>query len=335
MFVNSPFYRIKAILIRKKVPASGDLNESLDRVFNALDNENKEIRPGGSNGEPGGLVLLKSLPTIIVPDLHARIGYLEALLAWTPPGKTFTVYQGLLLGELQVVCVGDGFHAEARGINRWKKAFEEFSTDFKKHRAMDNEMTESLGVMMLVMELKAAFPKYFHFLKGNHENVANEDSPDNRPFRKFVYEGAMVTSWFEKFMREETFKKYYEFEKKLPVFAVGNHFCVTHSEPRKHYKKKELIEAMINREVIFDLTWTANDEAEKNSVEKYLEEYFPGDPKSIMFGGHRPVDGCFNARANGRYLQIHNPGRYVAAYIQDMADFSAERDILILPEKGE
>ena len=136
-------------------------------------------------------------------------------------------------------------------------------------------------------------------------------------------------------MSEETFKKYYEFEKRLPVFAVGNHFCVTHSEPRKHYKKKELIEAMINREVIFDLTWTANDEAEKNSVEKYLEEYFPGDPKSVMFGGHRPVDGCFNARAKGRYLQIHNPGSYVAAYIQDMADFSAERDILILPKKGE
>ena len=320
--------------MRKKVTGSGDLNESLDRVFYALNNEVKDIRPPGSDGQPGGLVLLKSLPTIVVPDLHARIGYLEALLAWTPPGKTFTVYQGLSSGELQVVCVGDGFHAESRGILRWQTAFEEFSSDFKKHKAMDEEMRESISVMLIIMELKSAFPCNFHFLKGNHENIANENSSDNRSFRKFVYEGAMVTSWFRKFMGEETFIKYYDFEKKLPVFAVGNRFCVTHSEPRKHYWKHELIEAMTRRQIVFDLTWTANGEAEVDSVNEYLEEYFPDDLQAVMFGGHRPVAGCFNVRANGRYLQIHNPGRYIAAYIRDMSDFSTERDILILPEKG-
>ena len=171
-------------------------------------------------------------------------------------------------------------------------------------------------------------------MKGNHENIANEDSADNRPFGKFVYEGAMVTSWFLKFMKEDTFNKYYEFEKKLPVFAVGDRFCVTHSEPRKHHRRQELIEAMNKREIVFDLTWTANGEAETNSVNEYLEEYFPGDIQARMFGGHRPVDGCFNTRARGQYLQIHNPGRYIAAYIRDMSDFSTERDILILPNKG-
>ena len=334
MFVSSPFYRIKAITERRKLPVPGDLNESLERASYALDTESMDIRPQGSDGEPGGLVLLRSLPTIIVPDLHARIGYLKALLSWSPPGENFTVYQGISLGTLQVVCVGDGFHAEVRGIQRWQRAFEEFSLDFKKHKAMDEEMRESLGVMMIVMELKSAFPGYFHFLKGNHENIANENSLDNRSFRKFVYEGAMVTSWFHKFMEEETFIKYYNFEKKLPVFAVGNRFCVTHAEPRKHHRKHELIEAMIHREIVFDLTWTANGEAEVNSVTGYLEEYFPDDLQAVMFGGHRPVAGCFNVRARGRYLQIHNPGRYIAAYVRDMSDFSTERDILILPEKG-
>ena len=320
--------------MQKKVTDSRDLNESLERAFYALNNEVTDIRPAGSDGKPGGLVLLRSLPTIVVPDLHARIGYLEALLAWTPPGSKFTVYQGLSSGDLQVVCVGDGFHAESRGIIRWKKAFEEFSGDYKKHKAMDEEMMESLGVMMIVMELKSAFPRNFHFLKGNHENIANENSLDNRAFRKFVYEGAMVTSWFHKYMGEDTFQKYYEFEKKLPVFAVGDRFCVTHSEPRRHYRKSELIEAMINRKIVFDLTWTANGEAESNSVTEYLEEYFPGDFQAVMFGGHRPVPGYYNSRAGGRYLQIHNPGRFIAAYISDMSDFSTERDILILPEKG-
>jgi hypothetical protein len=334
MFVRSPFYIIKSIMERRKIPVARDLMESLERALHALKNEDTEIRPAGSNGDPGGLILLRSLPTIIVPDLHARIGYLKALLSWIPPGENYTVYQGLSLGKLQVVCVGDGFHSEARGIQRWNAALKEFSADYRKHKAMDEEMSESLGVMMIVMELKSAFPGYFHFLKGNHENIANENSLDNRSFMKFVYEGAMVTSWFHKFMGEETFQEYYEFEKKLPVFAAGNRFCVVHSEPRMHYGKDELIEAMIQREIVFDLTWTANGEAGTNSVNEYLEEYFPGDLHARMFGGHRPVADCFNARAGGKYLQIHNPGRYIAAYIRDMSDFSTERDILILPEKG-
>ncbi len=320
--------------MRKKVTVSRDLNESLERAFYALNNEAGDIRPAGSDGQPGGLVLLRSLPTIVVPDLHARVGYLEALLDWIPPGNTHTVYQGLSAGELQVVCVGDGFHAEARGIQRWLTALEEFLGDYRKHKAMDKEMSESLGVMMIVMELKSSFPGYFHFLKGNHENIANENSLDNRSFRKFVYEGAMVTDWFRKFMGEETFDKYYEFEKKLPVFAVGNRFCVTHAEPRRHHSKHELIEAMIHREIVFDLTWTANGEAEIDSVDRYLDEYFPGDQQARIFGGHRPVAGCFNTRAGGKYLQIHNPDKYIAVYIRDMSDFSTMRDILILPEKG-
>jgi hypothetical protein len=125
------------------------------------------------------------------------------------------------------------------------------------------------------------------------------------------------------------------FEKKLPVFAVGDRFCVTHAEPRKHYKKNELIDAMIHREVVFDLTWTANDEAEENSVIKYLEEYFPGDNQSLMFGGHRPVPKFYKTRAFGRYLQIHNPDQYIAVYMNNILEFSTEKNILILPKKGE
>lgn len=103
-------------------------------------------------------------------------------------------YWGLSSGKLQVVCVGDGFHSESRAILRWKKALGEYTMDFIEHRAIDEEMSESLGVIIMVMKLKTAFPYFFHFLKGNHENIANENSADNRSFRKFVYEGAMVTT---------------------------------------------------------------------------------------------------------------------------------------------
>ena len=278
--------------------------------------------------------MLSSLPTIILSDLHARVGYLESLLLWKPPDMEYTVYHGISSGKLQVVCVGDGFHSEARAISRWRKAFEEYTMDFKKHRAMDEEMRESLGVMLMVMKLKIAFSEYFHFLKGNHENIANENSLDNRSFRKFVYEGAMVTSWFTKFMGEKIFKKYYIFEKRLPVFAVGNKFCITHAEPRIYHSKYELINSMIQREIIFDLTWTANGEAEDGSVKCYLNEYFTNNSEARMFGGHRPIPGHYLLKAEGKYIQIHNPSTYNVVYIQNMTDFSLDKNILSLPVKG-
>jgi Calcineurin-like phosphoesterase len=333
MYKQSPFRRIENILGIRNVPDSEDLEKSLNRAIPSLLEENSEIRPLGSDEKPGGLIVLKHIPTIIVPDLHGRIDYLRALLLWRPPGSGYNVYQELSMGKLQVICVGDGFHSEARGLLRWKDALKEFTGEFKKHRAMDEEMKESLGVMMVVMELKSAFPDFFHFLKGNHENVLNEDSLENRPFRKFVFEGAMVKLWFEKFINNKTFKKYYQFEKLLPVFAIGNRFCVSHAEPRKYYSREKLIEAEIDREIIFDFTWTANDEAEKSSVLKYLDEYFPGDSMSLMFGGHRPVKDKYLTRADGRYLQIHNPDEFIAVYIQNMSEFSKERNILILPNR--
>ena len=318
----------------KRLPGRRSLGNTLNSVITVLKTESMRYRPPGSDGKPGGLIMLPSLPTIIVSDLHARVDYLKSLLLWRPPGMDYTVYQGLSSKRLQIVCVGDGFHAESRAIARWRRAFEEYSMDFRRHRAMDEEMKESIGVMMMVMRLKTAFPESFHFLKGNHENIANENSADNRSFRKFVYEGAMVTAWFKKFMGDKLFNKYYEFEKKLPVFAVGNSFCITHAEPRVYHPKNDLIDAMIHREIIFDLTWTANGESEEGSVRRYLNEYFPHNPEARMFGGHRPVSENYWLRAEGKYIQIHNPAIYNIVYIRDMAEFSVDRDIFSLSEKG-
>ncbi len=315
-------------------PDSREIGISLKKVLYALKNESPSIRPPGSNGEPGGLLLLKFQTTIIVPDLHARTGFLESLLSWKPPFSTLPVFEALEKGRIQIVCVGDGFHSETRAVKRWRTAFEEYRGGFRKHKAMDDEMRESLGVMMMVMELKASFPDSFHFLKGNHENVANENSEDNRSFGKFVYEGAMVASWFHRFIPEDIFRNYYEFEKRLPGFAVGNGFCVTHAEPRRYHSRQELIDALIKREILYDLTWTPNGGAEEGSVAAYLEDYFPLNSAARMFGGHRTVPGRYRTRAEGKFIQIHNPDRYNVVFITDMEKFSPDKNIIILPRKG-
>lgn len=323
--------RIHAIARRQSLPKLKDLKAALAQALVALEGEDPEIRPPDAMGNPGGLILLKPIPTIIIPDLHARTAYFPALLEWIPPKFSLPVKNLLEAGQLQVVCLGDGFHSESRRWERWTAAFNEYSGSYRKHKAMDGEMNDSLGLMEQVMELKTCFPGHFHFLKGNHENVANEFSAENRPFCKFVSEGAMVADWFNKFMSRRIFQDYYRFEKSLPAFAVGDRFCAAHAEPRRHHPREDLIEASLNRKIIYDLTWTANDEAEAGSVAAYLEEYFPGDSRALMFGGHRPVRGHFNRRAEGRFIQIHNPDLFIAAIVCGMENFSPETNIHVVP----
>ena len=329
-------------LLSKILPITGEgclpgkklIGNVLNDVIDVLKPESIHHRPRGTNGNPGGLIKLQSLPTIIVSDLHARVGYLKSVLLWKPPDMKYNVYWGLSSGKLRVVCVGDGFHSESRVISRWKKALGEYTMDFIEHKAMDEEMSESLGVIIMMMKLKTTFPHFFHFLKGNHENIANENSADNRSFRKFVYEGVMVTAWFKEFMGKRLFERYYKFEKMLPVFAIGDRFCVTHAEPKTHYSEKDIVNALVNREIIFNLTWTDNGQAEIGSVVRYLYDFFPDNQEARMFGGHRPIPISQNylSRAGGKYIQIHNPSWYNIVYVRDMKDFLIYRDIFsILP----
>lgn len=49
----------------------------IERSNIVLLNEAEEIRPRDSSGLPGGLIFLKrDIPTVIVPDLHARMNFL-------------------------------------------------------------------------------------------------------------------------------------------------------------------------------------------------------------------------------------------------------------------
>ncbi len=179
--------RLFEIYNRNKIPELDDFLIKVRKVSKILDSEDKTYRPQSSDGHPGGLIKLRPIPTIIVPDLHARMDFFLHIMFFNLQTGG-TVLQGLSDGTVQVVCVGDGFHAEARAINRWRKALEEYETAYNKHRSMDEEMHESLGLMEMVMELKSEFPSFFHFLKGNHENIANEVGGGNYTFRKFVYE---------------------------------------------------------------------------------------------------------------------------------------------------
>ena len=306
--------------------------ELLERVYAVLSAEDPDLRPFCSEGLPGGLVDLKpKIPTIIVPDIHARIDFLLSILLSSTIGEESNL-QMLASDRLQIVCVGDGFHAEARAVDRWAAAYEEYRGDYRVHTAMDEEMRESLGVMEMVMEVKCGFPSNFHFLKGNHENIRNEHGNGNYAFRKFTHEGEMVAYYMEMFYDEAFIASYERLEKNLPLLAVGNGFLVSHAEPQSFFDREDVIEYRERPEVTYGLTWTANGEAEQDSVARMLAHYL-GDPLQddlYYFGGHRPVSGLYNLRADGRYVQIHNPDRFVIALVHPDRPMQPDRDIFEL-----
>ncbi|UCG00208.1 MAG: metallophosphoesterase [Spirochaetaceae bacterium] len=321
--------KLRRIYGRTGPPESTELQEEILAAVQVLDSEAEEIRPRDREDRPGGLLYLDpEIPTVVVPDLHARMELVLAVLS-SKDEQGVAAVDRLAAGRLQLLCLGDGFHAEGRAAVRWQAALEEFKGGYRKHIHMDEEMRESLGVMEMVMALKRQFPNHFHFLKGNHENIANEQGGGNYPFLKFANEGLMVRIYMEHFYGEEILNSYAEFEKSFPILAVGGNFLASHAEPAWFIPKHELIEYRRLPQVVYGLTWTDNGEAEPGSVQQMLEHYL--GPEAAMaayhFGGHRPVHGSYNLRSDERYVQIHDPDRYVVAVLPAGGQIDLDRDI--------
>ena len=303
----------------------------------ALEELSPHFRPRDTDGDPGGLVQLRpEVPTIVVPDIHARADLVVSVLGFRSArhGIDVPLIDALAEGRAQLVFVGDYVHAEARARERWRQAFQEFQTGYSRRAAMDEEMAESLGTLQTVALLFAALPQGVIGLKGNHENIANEDVEGNMPFGKFVYEGAMVAEYMNRFYAGRPFETVYRFEKSLPLLAVGSSFIVGHAEPARFVGRDELINGMGDPDVVSSLTWTANDEAESGSVAQMLEHYLPhaDSSASVYLGGHRPVTGLFTTRAMGKYVQIHNPDLFVAAALSAGRPFDPARDVVEIPD---
>ncbi|MBN1647364.1 MAG: metallophosphoesterase [Spirochaetales bacterium] len=332
--------RLKARIIdvfqKRNVPPGPEYIKVIEEANQVLASENNTIRPKDKKRLPGGIVFLKTdLPTVIVPDLHARVRFLVNLLSFTDSAGT-SVLQKLAFNQIQVVCLGDGFHSEYGTRERWKAAYNEFCEKYHSRKHMDREMGNSMRLMEIVMLVKSAFPDNFHFLKGNHENIMNERDNGNHAFRKFAWESLMVYEYLKKFYDQKLLDEFSRFEKNLPLLAVGSHFLISHAEPKQYYKKEDITNFREHPEIIEGLTWTADDVAAKNSVDRMLKNFLPADGNisgKYYFGGHRSIRSLYNIRANGKFVQIHNPARYVIALIQPGREIDLEQDIMELDNK--
>ena len=335
--------KIHSYSLHEKLPSAQKISSLAKNAVSILRSENVSYRPAVTLQDekiPGGLLDFrgkKKIPCIVVPDIHARADFIFNILNFILPQKKsglendIRIADALNKNEVRVVLVGDLLHSESPHYERWLLAYDEFLLGDFDGKAMKGEMREGLAAQMAVMECKCRWPENFHCLKGNHENIKNENGGGNFSFRKFAQEGEMTMRFIQTYYGDEVLDIIYDFEKSLPLAFCTENLFVSHAEPLEHLGEEAVINAPIFDEAILALTWTANDEAASGSVKKMLKEFCKPNDKSIhpiYIGGHRPIKGKFNLRQNGLYVQLHNPLEQNVAIVRADKTFDCETQIV-------
>jgi len=266
--------------------------EKLKMVNQLLQRESSRYRPPDKRGRPGGLVeLRKDIPTILIPDLHARPDYLAQALLNTPGD-----WEKFINGELQVVCLGDAPHSEDEEI--WKKAYDEYikSNGYQKGigPATEKEMQGTFGTMEMILTLKLLFPENFHYLRGNHDELGKAN------FHKLALEGPQTKAYVKAKYDQEFYQAYCQFEENLLLVARGNNFIASHAEPplRPASVKEKIINYRDNPKISFNLRWSRDTGPE--AINQFLKNM--GVPNGYLFSGHTDREQDFYQ--DGQYVSV-------------------------------
>lgn len=301
------------------------LQKLLPLWISSLNEEKETVRPRDSAGRPGGILFLKKdIKTVILPDLHGRFNFLNKIISMEK--------QALLEGKCQVLCLGDALHGEGRAAERWKRAYGEYENGYIHHSAMDQEMEENISVLISLAKAKIKYREYFHYLKGNHDNVKNLTGEGNYSFYKYAQEGAMVKAYILKYLGKEVLELISLTEKEFPLFAAGRNFCASHSAPKKYYSEEEILNYRNNPDAVEGLTWTSENGYRKGCIQETLRYFTDNQYKeeSVYLAGHRPVSGSYNLKEEGKLVYFHNPNIQQVAVLRTERGFNPETDIFSL-----
>jgi pSer/pThr/pTyr-binding forkhead associated (FHA) protein len=270
--------------------------------------------------------LPKGVPTLVLSDIHARRDFLVKAMEHQVDGKN--VLDLLKEGKINVVCIGDGMHAEGRAAARWEQA-EQDMLHGRPSAALNAEMVEGLGTMKMIMDLKQECPENFHFVRGNHDEVKGRFAK----YARVLGESAIVAEWMTKNYGAEFLDEYARFEESLPLLVRGTGFVASHAAPGGNLDR-EMIE---NRDpkAFAQLAWTENrqwddkDPKVQEKFERNLAEV--GGSGGRWLVGHRVVDdGLVRSQFGGQLLQINAPDDFVVALVPADGNIVPGRDVFSL-----
>ncbi len=318
---------------RPDIPDPEELGGLLRRAAEAQSSLDSAVRPPRSSGAPGGLLTLPAdLPVLVLPDLHTRAGLLGRALEWIPPEESRPIPALLDEGKAFLLLLGDLFHSEGPDApGRWEAAWREARTGYALHEAMDGEMARAFSALDILARVILRASGRAACLKGNHDNSRNREGFGDHGFYKFADEGAMCSAWLGAFTPPEFREALAAFEESLPLAARGSLFAASHAEPAFPLSAADVIEGA--PETVEALTWTANGQARQGAVEESLEALLgPGavGNGARWISGHRPVEGRYALRAEGRLVQIHAPFAFQGAWVRPDRPFDPEVDIFDL-----
>lgn len=251
----------------------------------------------------GGLVQAPAdVPTLILPDLHAQRDYLCAALSQKIEGET--AFELLKQGRLNVLCLGDAMHSEQRNQMRWLQAEQDYLSG-KQSLALEGEIAESLGLMVMLFELKSSFPNHFFFVRGNHEDMDPE-----RPYAKFtqVGESNLVKAWVSRNWGEPFLKQWSATERSLPLLVSGGSFVGSHAPPERELTAGEVQKR--TPAAFRALCWSDNTRWTPGSAEEsaFLTNCrrFQISASRPWVAGHRKVtEGLYRSQLGGKIIQIN------------------------------
>lgn len=278
-------------------------------------------------GESGIVDLPRGVPTLVLSDLHARREFLLKAMEHKVDGQS--VFDLLQAGKINVVCIGDGMHAEGRARDRWMIA-EQDALASRHSQALDQEMVEGLGTMKMVMDLKGQFPENFHFVRGNHDEVKGNFAK----YARVLGESAIVRNWMTETYGEDFLDRYARFEETLPLVVRGDGFVASHAAPGGRLERSQ-IEAR-DPKAFAQLAWTENRNWDDSQAE--VQQRFQHNLNEVggaggrWLVGHRPVeDGLLRSQFGGQLIQINAPDDFVVALVPARgAEFAPGRDVFSL-----
>ncbi|MBS2039008.1 FHA domain-containing protein [bacterium] len=305
---------LNALANKTELETKGSYMASISRAQAALSQES------------GIVDLPKGVPTLVLSDIHARRDFIMKALEHEVDGVK--VFDLLKQGKINLVCVGDGMHAEGRAAERWQQAERDMLTG-KQSAAMHQEMIEGFGTMKMVMDLKSEFPENFHFCRGNHDEIKGNFAK----YARTLGEASMVQSWVEKNMGQDFLDQYAKFEEHLPLVVRGEGFVASHAAPGGKLDG-QAVQAR-DHKAFMQLAWTEN--RDWNDQDASVQQRFQQNLQAVgaegksWLVGHRPVeDGNYRSQFNGQLVQINAPNDFVVALVPADGKFVPDRDVISL-----